>query len=177
MESKAEDFARLHQQSRQMLERYIFLRVSDRELAEDLAGESFAIAWDRIKAGQQISVAWLITTARNLIGNEYQRRKRERDRVQRVSIEETAKVESWGVTVEHVGLRLAMAQLRPEDSLLLQLIYWHGLSAAEAAMFFDCSVGAIWVRLTRARKSLRALLGDDDVQSPRARNIGGGADE
>lgn len=172
VESKAEDFALFHQHSRWMLERYIFLRVSDRELAEDLASEAFAIAWERMNLGETITVRWLLTTARNLIGNEYQRRKRERVRVQRAAMEDAARVETWGVQIDHIGLRMAMAQLRAEDALVLQLVYWHGLSASEAAVFFECSVGALWVRLTRARSTLRALVDDGVRLSTRAEKRG-----
>ena len=57
-------------------------------------------------------------------------------------------------------LRAAMTRLRSADALVLQLTYWHDLSAREVAQFMDCSTAAVWVRLTRARAALRALLDD-----------------
>ncbi len=54
-----------------------------------------------------------------------------------------------------------MTRLRPADALVLQLTYWHGLSAGEAAQFLECSTGALWVRLTRARAALRRELRDE----------------
>lgn len=160
MEPNAEAFTKLYLSNYRTLVRYTYLRVNDRALAEDLAEDAFLLAWEKAPSPQAVTARWLFATVRNLIGNEYQRRDRERIRVQQAGMEEAASVEAWGVQIEHVGLRLAMAKLRPDDSLVLQLTYWHGLSAAEAAEFLDCTVAALWVRLTRARAALRALLDD-----------------
>lgn len=149
-----------------MLARYIYLRVSDWALAEDLADEVFLLAWEKCPHPGAIAPTWLFVTARHLIGNEYQRRQRERVRLQRAALEDLANVEAWGVQIEHLGLRIAMARLRPQDSLVLELTYWHGLSAKEASQFLECAVAALWVRLTRARAALRTLLDDASVAPP-----------
>ncbi len=158
MGSEFDAFATLFKGSYRTIVRFIFLRVNDRALAEDLAAESFAIAWAKHLSGVTIDLRWLFATARNVVGNEYQRRVRERARVQNVAMEELVNVEAWGFQIEDLDLDLAMRRLRPSDALLLQLTYWDGLSATQAAAFLDCSVAALWVRLTRARAALRILL-------------------
>ena len=163
MRSDAEEFTELYRKSYRTLVRYICVRTNDRELAEDLADEVFRLAWEKKGSIKIVTLGWLFTTARNLIGNEYQRRDRERTRVQRAGMAKAASTDGWDVQIEHLGLRLALAKMRPEDSLMLQLIYWHGLSSAEAARFFECTVGTLWVRLSRARSALRILLEDPDT--------------
>ncbi len=175
MEPDPEAFTKLYLSNYRTLVRYTYLRVNDRALAEDLAEDAFLLAWEKAPSQEALTPRWLFATVRNLIGNEYQRRDRERIRVQQAGMEEAASVEAWGLHIEHIGLRLAMAELRPDDSLLLQLTYWHGLSAAETAEFLDCTVAAVWVRLTRARAALRTLLDDANVMPSRRRDRGGEA--
>jgi len=159
----AEGFAALFERHYRSIVQFVFYRVQDRALAEDLAAEVYAIAWRKHLDEVEIDIRWLFATARNLIGNEYQRRDRERRRQERSVMETLAQTAIWSQEIEDVELRLAMARLRPEDSLVLQLTYFQGLTARQAAAFLDCSLPAYWVRQTRARAALRALLQEGDV--------------
>lgn len=159
MRADADEFAELFTDSYPVVVRFVFLRVNDHMIAEELAAEAFTIAW--AKRGQaKISRSWLFAVAHNLIGNEYQRRDRERGRVHAVAMNELVRVEAWGTELQNIELRAAMARLRSADALVLQLTYWHCLSAREVAQFMDCTTASVWVRLTRARAALRALLDD-----------------
>jgi len=155
-------FADLFQQHYRSLVRFVYYRIGDRTSAEDLASETFAIAWRKQMEGILIDVRWLFVTARNLIGNEYQRRAGQRYREEQAVMGMLASVEAWSDAIDDIDLRLAMARLRPEDALVLQLTYFDGLTTRQAAAFLDCSLGAFWVRQTRARAALRTLLEDPD---------------
>lgn len=66
--------------------------------------------------------------------------------------------------VEQISeLRGALKSLPAEQQLLLELHYWHHLSADALSEVFAAAPGAIRVRLLRARRALRDLL------SPEAR--------
>ncbi len=159
MRTDADEFAELFADNYSVVVRFVFLRVNDHMIAEELAAEAFTIAW--AKRGQaKISRSWLFAVAHNLIGNEYQRRDRERGRARGAAMDELVRAEAWGAVWDNVELRAAMTRLRSADALVLQLTYWHDLSAREVAQFMDCSTAAVWVRLTRARAALRALLDD-----------------
>ena len=157
MEPDIEDFTALYTRSYRTIFRYALQRVNDHALAEDLTAETFARALEKQQAGVTITVGWLIRTAHNLIGNEYQRRDRAQARLQRLAIEELTAAAARD-DEDDVEVRAAMARLRPADALVLQLTYWEGLSASEAATYLGCSTGAVWVRLTRARATMRFLL-------------------
>lgn len=173
MESDAEDFTNLYNRSYRVIARYILARVDDRALAEDLTAETFARGLEKQRGGLEITVGWLIRTARNLVGNEYQRRDRDRARLERMAVEELAGTTTQDDLDADIDVRAAMARLRPADALVLQLTYWDGLSAAEAAAFLGCSTGALWVRLTRARASMRLML-TEDSRRPAQRSDEGG---
>ncbi len=169
VESDLEDFTALYRRSYRTIFKYIHLRVNDQALAEDLTAEAFARAFEKQTAGVTISVGWLIRTARNLVGNEYQRRGREQARLQRMVAEELIAAPMTDDNEEAIQVRAAMSRLRPADALVLQLTYWDELSASEVAAFMECSTGAVWVRLSRARATMRTLLADSSyagVASP-----------
>ena len=60
-------------------------------------------------------------------------------------METLAQTAIWSQEIEDVELRLAMARLRPEDSLVLQLTYFQGLTARQAAAFLDCFAPAAFL--------------------------------
>lgn len=65
---------------------------------------------------------------------------------------------------ERHRLNLALRELPAEQQLLLELHYWHDLDAAALAEVFDAQVGAVRVRLHRARLALRARLEDSALE-------------
>jgi DNA-directed RNA polymerase specialized sigma24 family protein len=48
--------------------------------------------------------------------------------------------------------------LSVDDREVLALVAWEGLDARRAAAVLGCNVGAFTMRLTRARRRLRAVL-------------------
>jgi RNA polymerase sigma-70 factor (ECF subfamily) len=50
-------------------------------------------------------------------------------------------------------------RLAPHHREILSAHYWDGLSGAECAALFDCTPGAVWVRLHRARAAFRSAYG------------------
>lgn len=132
-------------------------RLSDHKAAEDATAEVFRIAWERGTAGQELSLPWLYGVARNVVGREYRRSKRAS-----LLLEEAVLAESVGVRAtgdRALEVRTAVAELRAAERELLFMAYWEDLTPEEMAEIVGCSVPTLWVRLNRARKSLRRKLG------------------
>jgi len=143
--------------------RFVQRRVDDRERAEELAMDCFEIAWRRFDPAAPFELPWLLQTARNLVGTSYRRRDRERAGLEHLA---GAVRESGGADdLERLEVRLAMEALRPADREVLQLVYWDGLSADEAAEVLGCRTAAVWKRLSRARSALRKRL-EPEAASP-----------
>lgn len=153
-----ERFAALYRSTYRTIESYVRIRTDDIELARDLAAETFAIAWAKYSSGVDTSISWLLRTARNLVGNEYQRREHESERLRRLMLEELTATRSHSDNPNHIELCDAMGRIRPVESLVLKLTYWYGLSAAEGAQFLGCSTASFWQQMTRARAALRREL-------------------
>lgn len=134
-----------------------------RQVGEDIASETFTVAWRRVRDIPRPALPWLLGVARNLV-----RELRRRDAHQYLLAAEEAQRISSGarsdagdvaaeVTERHNALQ-ALASLSEADRELLTLLAWHGLSAKEAAQVLDCSTATLTVRLYRARRRLEKAL-------------------
>lgn len=134
--------------------RYVERRIDDQEQARELTMDCFEIAWRRYDPARPFGRPWLLQTARNLVGDSYRRRDREREGVRTLA----AASGKPDTTFENVELSVALRLLPVADQEILELFYWDGLSAPEIAEVVGCRTSAAWKRLSRARESLRELL-------------------
>jgi RNA polymerase sigma-70 factor (ECF subfamily) len=63
-----------------------------------------------------------------------------------------------------LAFETAFKRLSEGDQEVLALITWEGLDARRAAVALGCSVGAVTMRITRARRRLRRLLEEGSEQ-------------
>jgi RNA polymerase sigma-70 factor (ECF subfamily) len=132
-------------------------RVDEQDAAEDVASEVFRIAWQRFRADDDPSISWLYTVTRNVVGSEYRRRARSRNLQRR--LEALARVDHESLrSAEPSALIDAVRSLRASDQNLLYWFYWEGRSAADIGRVLKVSEGALWVKLSRARATLRKSL-------------------
>ena len=145
--------------------RYASRRSPTRAAAEDIAAETFAIAWRRFDAMPADALPWLLGVARHVILNQ-QRSDRRRDRlVARLSADrsdpsETSSEQSLRDVLDAFG------RLSERDQEVLRLTAWEGLAASRGAVVLGCSRGAFAVRLHRARRRLAAELRGGPPPSP-----------
>ncbi|WP_427174258.1 RNA polymerase sigma factor [Arthrobacter sp. 92] len=145
-------FIAVHKDSYPRVYRFVRRRVESAELAEELAADVYRVVWQKWDDAQRTDTVWLLTVARNLIGNAY--RSRDRQRALQDKLRSAAAVLS-GDGPEYVAVQDAMAALRETDQDILQLAYWDELSIADIAGVLQCSESAAKVRLHRARAAFR----------------------
>ena len=156
MESERElAFIAVHRDSYPRVYKYVRRRVESPELAEELAADVFRVVWQKWHDQPHADIAWLLTVARNLIGNAY----RSRDRLVALQAKLRASAElRSGAESEDLVVHDAMAALRDSERDILQLAYWDELSVAEIAGVLQCSEAAAKVRLHRARAAFRKQM-------------------
>lgn len=126
--------------------------------AEDIAAEAFAVAWRRLDAlplelGQ--ARAWLFGIARKLLLAHH----RQANGMLLVQLADEVGVDGHEESVAGIAdLAAAWQRLQPVHQESISLTAWDGLTGAEAAAVLGISPVAYRIRLTRARKALRALL-------------------
>lgn len=141
----------------------LLVHLSDRQVAEDLAQETFERAFSSLHRfrGDSSARTWLLSIARR-VAADHLRTARRRPRV----VETLDTTDADGTTPhrrddDHAGavaLRLDLDTLdadRRDALVVTQLI---GLSYQEAAEVLDCPVGTIRSRVARARADLVAGL-------------------
>jgi RNA polymerase sigma factor (sigma-70 family) len=139
----AEHFSRIYQ--------YIAYRINDRERAEELANDVFRIVWEKMPA-EPPGIGWLISTARNVLGNEYKGRRRREQLMERLAEEARIRA-SEGEDDQQANVADILSKLKDKDREILMLSYWDDLTTAQLAESLGCSPSAAAVRLHRARKA------------------------
>jgi RNA polymerase sigma-70 factor (ECF subfamily) len=142
------------------IHRYLARRVG-REVAGDLASETFARAFDvrsRYDVQRPDALPWLYGIATNVLAKERRAEQRRLQAWSRLPRSEDAERLSPGLD-EDVAAALA-ALPRGEREVLL-LYAWAELTYEEIAVALDVPIGTVRSRLSRAREHARALLSAD----------------
>ncbi|MGI5166913.1 RNA polymerase sigma factor [Spirillospora sp. CA-253888] len=108
-----------------------------RQLAEEVASETFCVAWRRVRDLPDEPLPWLLGIARNVLRESYRTRAREES----LAAELRAWTSPGGPASDDVGeavversdMLRALAGLSEDDRELLTLTAWHGLSAGESS--------------------------------------------
>lgn len=147
-------FIALHKDNYPRVYSYIRRRIDDAELAQELAADVFRVVWQKPQTTES-EIAWLLTIARNLVGNAYRARDRQQALQEKLRF---ATATTFEGSDENAAVHDAMAALREKDRDILQLAYWDGLTMAEIAGVLRCTESAAKVRLHRARTAFRKHL-------------------
>jgi RNA polymerase sigma-70 factor, ECF subfamily len=134
-------------------------RVDERQAAEDVAAETFAVAWRRKEVMPDTPLPWLYGIAVRVIANEWRSSTRRRQRERRYFTEtEGSGRDPADVVSSRDAITAAFAALTESQREVLRLIAWEGLDNRTAASVLGCSQGAFAVRLYRARRALAKYL-------------------
>ena len=135
-----------------------FARRAPRDEVEDLAAETFVVAWRKLPRRLEHPLPWLYAIAGNVLANH--RRKTARRGAFPPDPATGDPAERLG---SDRGLAVAFAALSEREREAICLVAWEGLSHADAARVVGCSPNTFTVRLSRARKKLARQLEADLV--------------
>lgn len=137
------------------------LRRVDAALAEDVAAETFLVAWRRLHRVPADPLPWLYGVARKTIANQRRGIRRRGRLIARLKQDAPDEVGAWDIAdrvAERTDVLAALARLSERDRETLRLVAWEGLETARAARAAGCSAAAFSVRLHRARRRLMKEL-------------------
>jgi RNA polymerase sigma factor (sigma-70 family) len=156
-----EQFAGVYDQYYRNVLRYL-LQHAEQGTAEDVASETFLIAWRRFPAIPDPPLPWLLGVARNLLRKQVRAGVRRRELIARLALlrsaADGAALDAGDFVVERAAALDALASLPSRDVEALTLVTWHGLDTAQAAEVVGCSTRAFTVRLSRARQRLATAI-------------------
>ncbi len=162
----ANAFGRLYDASVQRIYRYVFFRVTDAEVAEDLTSEVFLKAWEnlhRYRPGGPF-VAWLYTIARNTVIDHYRTRKASISLDQTVIKHDPGLDEKVDLQYEVETLQRAMQHLTEEQREVLSLRFVAEMDTEQIAQRMRKSEGAIRALQMRALQALARVMSTNGRQ-------------
>jgi RNA polymerase sigma-70 factor (ECF subfamily) len=162
---RPEEFAGIFEGHFDAVHRYLARRAG-RERADDLASQTFIVAFERRASFQAAQAAeagarpWLLGIATNLLRNEWRSEQRLLETISKLAAAVTTapgQPDTELVEADH-QLAAAMATLDSDQRDVLLLHAWGELSYEEIAVALAVPVGTVRSRLSRARLHLRDRL-------------------
>lgn len=162
IKGESSSFGILYDRYQPQIYRFIYLKVSHREEAEDLTHQVFLQAWKKMESytfqGFPFS-SWLYRIARNQVIDHYRTRKAHLD------IEEMSEIKMTEFVTSEIDKNLdmnqvksAIAKLTPEHQDIIILRFVEDMSPGEIAVITGKSPVAIRLLQHRALKNLKKIL-------------------
>jgi len=156
----AQAFGRLYDASVDRIYRYIFFRVTDADLAEDLTAAVFLKAWEGLARYRPDGpfLAWLYTIARNTVIDHYRTRRKSVSLDQAVIRQDPGFDAKVDLQDEVDTLKRSMLGLTDEQREVLTLRFIADMETAEIAERMKKSEGAIRALQMRALQALAKVM-------------------
>ncbi len=145
-----------------VLESFALRLAKSRTEVDDLVQETLARAWryrDTFEEGTSMK-SWLYRILKNCFYKDASRRRSNIQDVDgRCAAQQTQSApQEWSVLYAEV--LAAIDRLAPETRDAFLMIVAHGASYEDAAEAFNCPIGTLKSRISRARERLAAMTGD-----------------
>jgi RNA polymerase sigma-70 factor, ECF subfamily len=159
-------FRRLHEEHFEAVRRYAWRR--DATTADDVASDTFVVAWRRLAEVPDDARPWLIGVARNVRLNVRRSQRRQEQLTRELSFAHPVTEVAHDAADAELSPQIAAAlgSLAPLDREILLLHAWDELERDEIAVALGCSKANVSVRLHRAKHRFeRALANARDRSS------------
>jgi len=165
MDSLNEQFGQIYDQYIEKIYRFVYLKVSSQEIAEDITSKVFIKGWESYQnqgANIKNPGAFLYQIARNAVVDHY----REKGRANTISIDSSPQIADPGTNAQDKAIlnadinvvKKAIQKLKPEHQ---DIIIWHYLEdmpIANIAELVGKPEGTVRVVLHRGLKDLKDII-------------------
>lgn len=130
---------------------------------QDVAAETFTVAWRRLDVVPDEALPWLYQVARRTLANQRRSAQRQVAVAEEVFLSERDMLHHGGADPGEQAARRdvvlrALRSLSDADREIIRLAAWEELDPAEIAVVLECAKATVPVRLHRARKRLAKAL-------------------
>ncbi|MDP2741446.1 MAG: RNA polymerase sigma factor [bacterium] len=171
MNNTREQFSSIYDQYIEKIYRFVYLKVSSQEIAEDLTSKVFLKGWEAYQKSKRGIInpgAFLYQIARNTVIDHY----REKGKTNIVSTENVPQIADPGANLQDMAMlssdvsivKTAIQKLKKDYQ---DVIIWHYLEDMPIATLADIMgkpAGTIRVMLHRGLKELKGEIGSLDVK-------------
>ena len=159
MANQRKEFSKIYDEYIAKIYRFVYLKVSSEEIAQDLCSETFVKGWKTYKTQKIDNIqAFLYKIARNLVIDHYRRS----GRVGFVPIEDVSIIDPSPSIEERVAIssdidrvKVSLADLKEDYQNVIVWHYLDDLPISKVAKMLDKTEDATRVMLHRALKSLK----------------------
>lgn len=142
--------------------RFCLVKVSNKELAEDMTQEVFTRYWQSLRNGKEMTNvrSFLYTIANNMAKDWYKRKKADSldDRLDAGFDPRDEKATDQMQEAEYGEVLGVIDELEPRDREVVVLRFVEGLDPKDIAEILDETANAVSVRITRALNKLQTKL-------------------
>jgi RNA polymerase sigma-70 factor (ECF subfamily) len=155
----------LHNRFYEPIYRYVFYKVSDRQVSEDLTSDVFLRVLEALKQGKMWNTtpdAWIFGIARNVVADYYRKNSRHTDVEldERLSLpEEESPTRQVMIAEQYDELSQAITLLTDEQRDVVVLRFMEGLSINDVAEVLNKTPGAVKGLQHRALRALSDAMG------------------
>ncbi len=171
MANLQKQFSKIYDQYVEKIYRFVYIKVSSQEIAEDLTSEAFIRSWKTFKSGETIENprAFLYQVARNLVIDFYREKGHSpiiSDEYIRGIIDPRPNLQEKALLSSDLEqIRQALTNLKDDYQDVIVWHYLDDLKVPEIAQILDKSEGATRVILHRALNALRATVNEANYDS------------
>jgi RNA polymerase sigma-70 factor, ECF subfamily len=161
-------FDALFREHQRLVLAYAMRRTQTVADAEDVAAETFTIAWRKLAViPSDEPLPWLYAVARRVLANQRRGLGRRERLAALLRVEDVATPLRAGEDLDGPAFA-ALATLSPSDQELLRLVAWEELGNQQIAAVLGITPNAVAIRLHRARERFATALDrhtpDDDLK-------------
>ena len=168
MSDSQEKFSQIYDQYVEKIYRFVYLKVSSPEIAEDITSRVFLNGWESYqKQPERIKNerAFLYQIARNMVTDHY----RDKNKVKTISADSNQEIVDHRVNLHHNAIinsdiemvKTAMQGLKKDYQDVLIWHYLEDMNIAEIAEIINKPVGTIRVMIHRGLGELRNEIGQE----------------
>ncbi len=144
---------------------YVFYRLGDEAVAEDIAGETFVRLLEAVKKRRTPHSnlkGWLFSTASHLVNDHLRRayRRPVEPLPESLSDGDNSPSDAFDLSERLRAVREALSELTPDQQNVLALRFGHGYSLQETASLMNKKVNAVKALQFRALAALQRKIGE-----------------
>lgn len=141
---------------------YLIRRAGDKNVAEDVASETFLAAMDRARGSIAVdpSIPWLIGIARHKLADHWRRMQRTPTPVDEVP--DLLVDDQWDIHLDRMLAEYTLTRLSTTHRAVLTLRYVDDCTVPQCAEVLDRTVTATEALLTRAKRAFRTAYPDNN---------------
>lgn len=157
-------FGRLYSMYADTIYRFIFFRVSDQQVAQDLTSDVFIKVWKTIPhyvADPKVKFStWLFTIAKNRVIDYYRSAKKDIniDDVSEIKMAHKDHQNTMSASFDLDRVKGILQTMKPEYAMVIELKYFQELDYPEVAKIMDKSEVGVRVLVHRATTALKKKL-------------------